>query len=42
MIGAMHDPPAQLLTDWSLSTVDDSSAYSSAYTVVYTKPKEGS
>lgn len=40
MIGAMHDPAAHLLTDASHNTVDDSLAYSSACTVVYTKAKE--
>ena len=40
MIGAMHEPPDHLLTDWSSATFDYTSAYSSSYTVVYTKRQE--
>ena len=40
MIGAMHEPPNRLLTDWSSATVRYASAYQSSYAVVYTKVKE--
>lgn len=40
MIGAMHDPPADLLTGRSSDTFAYTSAYRPAYTVVYTKAEE--
>ena len=40
MIGAMHELPDHLLTDWSSDTAGYTSTYRSSYTVVYTKAKE--
>jgi hypothetical protein len=40
MIGAMHSLPHHLPIDWSADTLDDTSAYQSSYTVVYTQAKE--
>jgi hypothetical protein len=40
MIGAMPDPSDRLLIDRSLDTPSYTSAYRSAYPVVYTKAKE--
>jgi hypothetical protein len=40
MIGAMHELPYHLLTDWASDAAGYTSAYRSSYTVVYTRAKE--
>jgi hypothetical protein len=40
MIGAMREPSGYLPTGWSSGITDDTSAYRSSYTAVYTQGKE--